>query len=163
MLVSVASSLRAMAVMTASSRSPADNTITLSSAAIWGTIDTPQAPGRQSFINARGSPVRWLRTASVVLAVLAILVPWGLETAGVIEPSYSFEDGALVVRSHLSPSLPPGPTTALLLLTSLGLVLLPVLFVGQSGRSLAAAERRLALHAWHMRQLVTDEQRGESA
>ena len=108
------------------------------------------------------APVRWLRAASVVLAVLAILVPWGLETAGVIEPSYSFEDGALVVRSHLSPSLPAGPTTALLLLTSLGLVFLPVLFVGQAGRSLATAERRIALHAWHMRQLVTDEQRGGS-
>jgi len=106
------------------------------------------------------SPVRWLRIASVIVGLLSILVPWGLELAGVLPPSYSFEGGALVVHSHLAPSLPAGPTTGLLLLTSLGLVLLPVLFVGQTGRALSAAERRVALHAWQMRQLVADEQGG---
>ena len=57
-LVSELASLRAMAVMTASSRSPAESySVSSRVSGIGGTMYATHAPVRQSLNSARGSPV----------------------------------------------------------------------------------------------------------
>jgi hypothetical protein len=82
-----------------------------------------------------------------------VVVPWLLELAGVIAPTYHFAHGALVLRSPIIAfsSVPVQLAFALLLLTL-------VIVVGVLSRGLAKnqreAARKLELQAWHLRQVV---------
>lgn len=49
---------------------------------------------------------RLLRVATLLLAVLAVVVPFSLELAGVVPPSYSFSEGKLVVLPRFLPLTP---------------------------------------------------------
>jgi len=92
-----------------------------------------------------------------VLAVIfgaAVAVPWALELAGVLAPTYRFTAGGeLVLASPVVrfSSLPVQVAFAALLVILLGLV-------GLLSRGLARrqreATRTLELHAWHLRQVV---------
>ncbi len=101
-------------------------------------------------------PHRGLRIASLILGVACFVMPLCLEAAGVLAPSYSFDGGGMTIRSHVS-GMPAGPTIALLLLGSIGIVLVPFSFVGRTAIALRDAKKRLAMHAWDLRQLVPDE------
>ncbi|MBI2897471.1 MAG: protein kinase [Deltaproteobacteria bacterium] len=99
-----------------------------------------------------------LQRAALFFGCLAMLAPLVLECAGILPPSYSFAGGAMTIRAQAN-SFAPGPTLAFLTLANLGVVVGPALFVSRVGRALARAERRLHLHAWHLRQLVPDVKR----
>ncbi|HPH66667.1 MAG TPA: serine/threonine-protein kinase [Kofleriaceae bacterium] len=91
----------------------------------------------------------------IVSAILAasIFVPWGLELIGVLEPTYRFMSGALVLTSPVIAfrALPIQIAFAISLLALLGVV--AVLSRMMADRQRAAA-RKLEIAAWHMRQLV---------
>ncbi len=91
-----------------------------------------------------------------VMAVIfsaGVAVPWLLELAGVLAPTYRFEGGALIVRS------PALELHALPVELGFALILVALLAVGgMLTRSMAhrqrAANRAVELQAWHLRQLV---------
>jgi tRNA A-37 threonylcarbamoyl transferase component Bud32 len=96
---------------------------------------------------------RWL---AIAVGVLSVVVPAGLEWAGVIAPSYVFANGTIVVLPHLL-DLPRTPTLVTLAVMTLGTIVLGSLFLSQMRRTLDAAQRRLVFQAWQLRQLVPDE------
>jgi hypothetical protein len=91
----------------------------------------------------------------LVAAILgmSVALPWGLELAGVIGSTYTFEDGALVLHSPLITftSAPTQIAFGLLLVTL-------VVIVAFLSRAIAIrhrdATRRLEVQAWHMRQIL---------
>lgn len=87
------------------------------------------------------------------VASLAIVVPFGLELAGVIDPSYVFRDGHIVVMPHAL-SLPEVPTLLLLLVAVLGSMFVSAYWAGQVRQDITRAETQIALQTWQLRQLV---------
>ncbi|MBS1122377.1 MAG: Serine/threonine protein kinase PrkC, regulator of stationary phase [Deltaproteobacteria bacterium] len=83
----------------------------------------------------------------------AVVVPWTLELLGVIEPTYHFDGGALVLASSIVKfsSVPTQIAFALLLVSLVGVV-------GALSRAIATrhrdAMRRLEIQAWHLRQIL---------
>ena len=93
------------------------------------------------------------RVLIAAMGCLAILVPLGLELAGAVPASFRFEDGAMVLVPRAL-ELPATPTLIFLTVTSLSSVLLGCYVVGHIRDTLAAAEQRLYLYTWHVRELV---------
>jgi serine/threonine-protein kinase len=91
----------------------------------------------------------------VIAVILAagVVVPWGLELAGVLESTYQFVDGSIVLRSPVITfhSVPVQLAFALLLVALL--VVVAVLSRAMAQRQ-HEANRRVELQAWHLRQLV---------
>ena len=95
---------------------------------------------------------------SIVAAILAmgIAVPWVLELAGVLSPTYAFEGGALVLSSPVVAfrSAPIQVACASLLVALLAVV-------GILSRTIASRQRdaahQLELQAWHLRQILPSE------
>ncbi len=83
---------------------------------------------------------------------LAVLVPFLLEALGWVPRSFSFEAGALVLHPRAL-FLPPAGTTLALVYTSVTFCVLPPVLLGGMRDALVAAERKLFLHAWHLRRL----------
>jgi len=83
----------------------------------------------------------------------AVAVPWLLELAGVIDPTYEFKGGALVLRSQVVTfsSLPTQLGFALLLLSLIGVVAVLSRALAKRQRE---ATRSLEVQAWQLRQLV---------
>ena len=92
---------------------------------------------------------------SVVAAILCagIAVPWLLELAGVLSPTYAFADGKLELSSSVMAftSAPIQIASALLLVALLAVV-------GLLSRAIARRQRvaahQLELQAWHLRQIL---------
>jgi eukaryotic-like serine/threonine-protein kinase len=84
---------------------------------------------------------------------LALLVPLGLEWAGVLPDSYSLSGGALVLRPW---SIDMGPTTMMfMLLASILVQLVANLYVLDAQRRLQdRAQEQLHMQAWQLAQLV---------
>ena len=101
-------------------------------------------------LDAPPSARKWI----VLLALLAIIVPYALSLAGVLPMPYEFTaDGALLVRSPMV-RFDPFLTSAFLLGTSLLVVLTPTVLLGRFKDELDAAERRVIAGSWHLRQLL---------
>jgi serine/threonine-protein kinase len=96
-----------------------------------------------------------MRRGIMALGAAAVLVPLGLELAGLVPPAYGFASGNLIVLPRLV-DFPPLMTLTLLTLSTVALVTLPVLFFGRARDALVAAERRLFHQAWHLRKLVPE-------
>jgi hypothetical protein len=84
----------------------------------------------------------------------SVAVPWALELAGLVSPTYRFTgDGELVLGSSV---VRFSPVPVQLSFAILLVVLLAV--VGLLSRGLAKrqrdAARKLELHAWHLRQVL---------
>jgi serine/threonine-protein kinase len=90
----------------------------------------------------------------VILAgVLAVAAPFALEILGILPRSYAFTGGQIHVMPRAT-QLPELQATLFLLLTSVAMVVIPGLMIGRMRDALAAAEQRLVLQAWNLRQLV---------
>jgi serine/threonine-protein kinase len=96
------------------------------------------------------------RRVVVVLGVLSIALPFFLEIGGVVPPSYQYQDGLLQVLPRAA-NFPAMQTTLCLFLLSTAMVLIPGVLVGRMRDALTAAERRVFMQAWHLRQLVPSE------
>jgi hypothetical protein len=90
------------------------------------------------------------------LACAGIVVPFVLEIAGVVTPSYAFEGAAMVIRPHLT-SVPRVPTLAFLAVSNVFLVLSVGLYALTVRRALERAQRRLLMQTWQLRQLLPRE------
>jgi serine/threonine protein kinase len=97
------------------------------------------------------------RQMFVIIAAMAMVVPLLAELAGIIAPSYAFSSDGMVILPHLT-ALPKVPTHVLLVLSNLAVILAPALLMARTRNELRAAQRRLALYAWQMRQLVPDQE-----
>jgi serine/threonine-protein kinase len=90
---------------------------------------------------------------TAVILVSAVAIPWGLEVAGVIAPTYQFVGGSIVLSSPIIEftAAPVQLAFALLLVTF-------VIVVAVLSRNLARNQRdvtrKLELQAWHLRQIV---------
>ena len=93
------------------------------------------------------------------MALAAVLVPFALELASVLPPSYRFEGGRLGVMPNLA-EFPPTLTLAALVVFACVTTLLPMLMIGGVGDSLRAARQRFLLHRWQLRQLAPPERVG---
>jgi serine/threonine-protein kinase len=91
----------------------------------------------------------------VALSAMAMVVPVTAELTGLIAPSYVFTDQGMVILPHLT-DLPELSTHALLVLANLAVIVAPALLMSRTRNELRAAQHRLALYAWQMRQLVPD-------
>ncbi len=100
-----------------------------------------------SHLSARARPF------AALAGVVAVLAPVALEALGVLPPSFAFRDGNLELLPRLA-DLTPTPTLVLLLLGTAALVVTPAVLVGRLRDSLEAAEKKLFLHAWHLRALA---------
>jgi serine/threonine-protein kinase len=92
---------------------------------------------------------------TVIAAILAagVVIPWGLELAGVLESTYRFVDGTIVLRSPVIAfhAVPVQFAFALLLVALLAVVAVLSRMMAQRQHE---ANRRIELQAWHLRQLV---------
>jgi hypothetical protein len=105
-------------------------------------------PGRRPLIIAAG--------------LFTILLPLGLESAGVFPPSYVFRDDTLVIVANAL-HLPPVPAKALLLISSLSVIVIAALLIARMRDDLSQKENQMYLHAWQLGQLVPEELSGPIA
>ncbi|MDC3960221.1 serine/threonine-protein kinase [Polyangium jinanense] len=98
------------------------------------------------------------RAAVIVTGVCGMLVPLGLELLGVIERSYAFQNGNMVVLPQ-GVSLPELPTLVSLTVGNVFLIVAPSVIMGRVQLALREAEMRSAMQAWHLRQLLPEEAR----
>jgi serine/threonine-protein kinase len=96
---------------------------------------------------------RRARHPILAAGVLVVLAPYLLELAAVIPPAYAFHDGLLQVLPRAM-ELPPLQTMLCLAVISVAMVIIPGVAVGRLRDRLSAAEQRLHLQAWNLRQLV---------
>jgi serine/threonine protein kinase len=107
------------------------------------------------------APRRQVRWLPVTLALLAMLVPFGLELAGALPPSYRFVDGMMCVASH-AVVMRPVPTYLLFLAVNAVLIAMGAYFGLNLGGALAVSHRRSHLQAWQLRQLIPLEARSKA-
>jgi serine/threonine-protein kinase len=96
---------------------------------------------------------RWIISA---FGALTMLVPAALELLHVVPPSYVFANGSVTILPRMT-DLPAQQTLWVMVATSVALVITPTFVAGRVHDALAAAERRLFMQAWQLRQLVPDE------
>src|SRR5439155_1513822 len=94
------------------------------------------------------------RWPALVCGMLAILLPLVLELAGIIEPGWVLERGAITIvpRAVLFPASPA--VQILLGVVSLGTVLFPALLVGAERDARTKAERELLVRSQTLAELV---------
>jgi hypothetical protein len=101
---------------------------------------------------------RSVRFLPVVVSVLAMLVPLGLELAGVLPSSYRFEDGMMCIVPH-AVVLQRVPTYILFVAANAVLIAIAAYFGLSVSGALATAHRRTHLQSWQLRQLLPLEAR----
>jgi serine/threonine-protein kinase len=96
---------------------------------------------------------RALRLAAINCSIIALALPMLLSALGV-EVAYYAQHGAdaLLIQSPTL-EVPLGPTSALLLAAFVATTITPTMLVGRLTEQLDAAERRIALQAYHLRKL----------
>jgi serine/threonine-protein kinase len=99
------------------------------------------------------------RRVVILAGVLAVVAPFALELLGIVPRSTFFVDGQIHILPRAT-QLPELEASVFLLLTSVAMVVIPGLMIGRMRDALAAAEQRLVLQAWNLRQLVPTEARG---
>jgi serine/threonine-protein kinase len=101
------------------------------------------------------------RIPIVLLALLVVCLPFGLEAAGLVPPSHRFVPEGLLLLPRVV-DLTRGPTIAALLWSNLLFIAMPAVLLARMRDALSQAERRLALHALRLRRLSEDESPGPS-
>ncbi len=95
------------------------------------------------------------RGFTLLVGLLAMTIPFALELAGLIAPSYEFTGDAVVIRAYAI-EFARAPTTLFLALTNLALLLVTVLPAGRLRDALRTAEERQHVMAWHFKQLAPE-------
>lgn len=89
------------------------------------------------------------------LMVCAIVVPFMLERMGGVAPSMAYRNGQLVLLPRAF-EIREVPTTIAFLWTGIGFAVGPALLVGRVRDALSAAQRRLLMQSWLLRQFASD-------
>jgi len=90
---------------------------------------------------------------TIVAGCVAVTLPLVLELAGVFGRTFEIRDDMLILRSDIV-HLPPTLTLVLLTTVSVATVIAGGVFVRDARRNQEAAERKLQLQSWQLRQLV---------
>jgi eukaryotic-like serine/threonine-protein kinase len=96
---------------------------------------------------------RRYRPYIMATGVLAVAVPFALELIGVFPASYVFDERGFVLAERAA-HFPEFATLGALFTLSIATILIPTVMVGRMRDTLAAAEQRLFLQAWHLRQML---------
>jgi serine/threonine-protein kinase len=96
---------------------------------------------------------RSMRPWLTALGCATILVPLALELLGIVPSGYLFENGTMIVLPR-ELELRKWSSLVFLTVTAIGLVLTSALFVWRLRNALDAAEERLVVQSWQLRQLV---------
>jgi serine/threonine-protein kinase len=91
----------------------------------------------------------------MALGGLSMIVPFLLEALGWVPRSFAFVGDTLVLYPR-AVFLPRVATTLALVYTSVTFCVLPPVLLGGVKDALSAAERKLFLHAWHLRRLAPE-------
>jgi serine/threonine-protein kinase len=92
------------------------------------------------------------RKPLIAIAVLVVLAPLAFEWTGLVPPSFAFEPDRLCLLARAI-DVKPGPTLAMLVWSTLGFVVVPAVMLSRLRDQLDAAQARLALQSWQLRQL----------
>jgi hypothetical protein len=92
----------------------------------------------------------------LLIGCLSVAVPIALELTGVLAPTAHFTGSAIVITPAVV-SFAKIPTIVTLTLASIGLVLPATLSIDRLRRAQLAAERKMHLQSWQLRQLVPSE------
>jgi len=89
----------------------------------------------------------------IILGCLAVLIPVGLEAAGFLPPSHSFDGGTITILPRMVAF--PGRSTELMLLgLTLVVVIMPALYAQRQQRVLLRAQEQLHMQAWQLKRLL---------
>jgi serine/threonine-protein kinase len=110
---------------------------------------------QNTLVFAMHAPRGGKRWATMSIGALAIVVPFVLELAGVLPPSFRFDGGELVLLPRLI-DLPKAATLFLLVLGNVAMVFVPSLIVARVRDQALDAQRRLATHLAHLKNLVPE-------
>jgi len=99
---------------------------------------------------------RRYRILAGVIGMSSFLVPAALEWRGLLPPSYAFVEGRLMVTPHLVSFDRPAAVLLFLLVTSVGVTLTALAYVGWIRDSMSRLEQRAQLRAWQFGQLAPD-------
>jgi hypothetical protein len=91
----------------------------------------------------------------IIALILAssVAVPWGLEVAGVIDPTYRFEHGEIVLSSNVI-TFHSAPVQLAFALLLVGLLAVVALLTRMMAGRQRLASHRAELQAWHLRQIL---------
>jgi serine/threonine-protein kinase len=95
----------------------------------------------------------WLRYIPFSLAIVAVFVPFALESLGVLPRAYTFGEGFITVHPAIV-DFHPAQTAASLMIVTLVQLLLPAILINRAVDTLVDAERRSFAQAWRLRQLL---------
>jgi serine/threonine protein kinase len=101
---------------------------------------------------------RRFQTPALVLGVLTVVVPFLLQTFGVLPSPYVFDNGKLTVIPLMT-EFPELRTEVYLLLASIAVIVAPTLVLSRVRATLNAAEEKAFLHTWNLQRLVPGEAR----
>ncbi len=96
------------------------------------------------------------RAFVIGFACLAVVVPFGLEQAGVVPPSMRFTEEGIVLLPRFF-GFPALWSQVFVLVTSLAVIVTSGLALAPFRNELDDAQRRIRLLAWHLRQLVPEQ------
>jgi serine/threonine-protein kinase len=97
-----------------------------------------------------------LRSLIIGLACLTVLVPYGLELAGIVPPSMRFTAEGILLLPRVV-WFPPVASQIFLAVSSVAVVVTSGLALAPFRNELDDAQRRIRVLAWHLRQLVPGE------
>jgi eukaryotic-like serine/threonine-protein kinase len=89
----------------------------------------------------------------LALVLIALGIPLALELSGVIEPSYAYAGGAIVVVPHMT-NLPAVPTTITMALTCLSTIGLAAFYLMRVHGQLRSTQEQLWGYSWNLRQFL---------
>jgi hypothetical protein len=87
------------------------------------------------------------------ILMLGVAVPWGLEAAGALEPTYRFREGSIVLSSPVI-RFSEVPVQLAFAAVLVALVAITAVLLRSMAMRQRAATRQIELQAWHLRQLV---------
>lgn len=99
------------------------------------------------------------RLLGLILGCLTILVPFALEWAGVVPPSYEFVDGTLVIIPRIREISPVSLYAAMV--ADLVTIVVTGLVMWRFSSELEEKRRHIQVTGWHLRQLLPDPTAGK--
>lgn len=102
------------------------------------------------------SPYRRERVVAATMSALGLLGPVVLEFIGWIPSQTIFTEDSIEVLPGIT-GLDPTFTPVVLTVASLATIITPVVLIGRARNAWNAAQRENAVRAWHMRQLVAED------
>ncbi|MEM6296944.1 MAG: serine/threonine-protein kinase [Myxococcota bacterium] len=99
------------------------------------------------------SPYRRERLLAAAMSALGVLGPVVLESIGWMPMQSWFSNGAMVVLPGIT-DLTPTLTPITLTVASMALIITPVLLIGRARDAWNETQKKNAVQAWHLRQLV---------